>query len=155
IKAFNPLNPVHAWKLRRELAAYSRWSVGQKFAGRDRQRVPGLDARLADHVAFAQDGLGRAPVELSGTMRKHQLKLADRQCRMAELSQRVQDLVVILVTALWAHRQKDEAAVAAADIVCQDLRRRLTGARLGDRYFRDVNRLADVIEAGGFEALAG
>ena len=35
-------------------------------------------------------------------MTKHQLKLADRQCRMAELSQRVQDLVVILATSLWA-----------------------------------------------------
>jgi len=35
-------------------------------------------------------------------MRKHQLKLPDRQCRMAELSQRVQDVVTILVTALWA-----------------------------------------------------
>ena len=88
-------------------------------------------------------------------MVKHQLKLADRQCRMAELSQRVQDTIVMLVTALWAHQQKNEAAAAAADILCQDLRRKLTGERPSDRYFRDVGRLADLILAGGFEALAG
>ena len=54
-------------------------------------------------------------------MTKHQLKLADRQCRMAELSQRLQDLVVILATSLWAGRQSSEIVQAAADILCQDL----------------------------------
>jgi alkylation response protein AidB-like acyl-CoA dehydrogenase len=155
MKAFNPVNPLHLWKLRRELAAYSRWSVGQKFAGRDRQQVPGMDARLADHVAFALDQFGRFPAGISGTLRKHQLKLADRQCRMAELSQRVQDTIVLLVTALWGHHRKDEAGIAAADILCQDLRRKLTGQRPTDRYFRDAGKLADLIIAGGFEAIAG
>ena len=74
---------------------------------------------------------------------------------MAELSQRVQDTVTILVTALWGHRQRNEASVAAADILCQDLRRKLTGERPSDHYFRDVNKLADVILSGGFETLAG
>jgi hypothetical protein len=88
-------------------------------------------------------------------MRKHQLKLADRQCRMAELSQRVQDVVVLLVTALWGHQQKDPVAVGAADILCQDLRRKLTGKRPSDWYFRDASKLADMIIGGGFEALVG
>jgi hypothetical protein len=114
-----------------------------------------MDRRLADHLAFALDLFQRHPKELSGAMRKHQLKLADRQCRMAELSQRVQDTVVILVTALWGHRQRDQVAVAAADMLCQDLRRKLTGQRPTDAYFRDTGRLADTIIAGGFETLAG
>ncbi len=88
-------------------------------------------------------------------MVKHQLKLADRQCRIAELSQRIQDATTILVTVLWGARQKDEATKSAADILCQDLRRKLTGARPTDAYFRDVSKLADVILAGGFETLAG
>jgi hypothetical protein len=87
-------------------------------------------------------------------MRKHQLKLADRQCRMAELSQRVQDTVVILVTALWAQKQKD-VMIAAADMLCQDLRRKLTGERPTDRYFRAAGQLADQIIQGGFEELTG
>ncbi len=52
---------------------------------------------------------------------------------------------MMLVTALWGHRQKDEASVAAADMLCQDLRRKLTGERPSDRYFRDAGKLADVI----------
>ena len=59
-----------------------------------------------EHVDFALDNFGRLRGEVTRAMEKHQLKLADRQCRMAELSQRMQDNVVILVTALWGHRQK-------------------------------------------------
>jgi hypothetical protein len=110
---------------------------------------------LADHIGFALEQFGRHRTELSATLRKHQLKLADRQCRMAEVSQRVQDTVVLLVTALWAQRQKGEAVVAAADMLCQDLRRKLTGARPADADFRQVGKLADLILAGGYEALAG
>jgi hypothetical protein len=86
-------------------------------------------------------------------MQKHQLKLADRQCRIAELSQRVQDNVILLVTALWAHQQKRDVITLAADILCQDLRRKLTGERPSDRYFRDVSVLADKIISDGFPGL--
>jgi alkylation response protein AidB-like acyl-CoA dehydrogenase len=155
IKVFNPLNPAHAWALRKELGAYARWQLRQKVTGRGRPSVAKMDRRLSRHVDFALGQFGRAPAELSAAMRKHQLKLADRQCRMAELSQRVQDVVTILVTALWAHRQQEEAAVAAADVLCQDLRRKLTGERPTDASFRDAAKLADLVIGGGFEALAG
>jgi hypothetical protein len=111
--------------------------------------------RPSAHVDFALEQFGRERLDVSETMVKHQMKLVDRQCRIAELSQRVQDTVTVLVTALWGHRQKDEAAVAAADILCQDLRRKLTGARPTDAYFRDASKLADTILAGGFETLSG
>jgi acyl-CoA dehydrogenase len=155
LKNPNPLNPLHAWKLRKELAPYARWKVGQLFASRDRQQVPGIDKRLAEHVDFALANFGKLRGEVARSMEKYQLKLADRQCRMAELSQRIQDNVVILVTALRGHRRNNEASVAAADILCQDLRRKLTGKRPSDRYFRDASKLADVILSGGFEAIAG
>ena len=51
-------------------------------------------------------GLQRLPVEIDGTMRKHQLALADRQCRMSDLSQRMQDAVVMLATSLYAAGQR-------------------------------------------------
>jgi alkylation response protein AidB-like acyl-CoA dehydrogenase len=154
MKTLNPANPVHAWRLRRELAAYAGWSLRQKLPGRG-QRPPVADPRLAAHAAFALEQFARHRAELSGTLRKHQLKLADRQCRMAELSKRVQDTVTMLVTALWAQRQKSEAATAAADVLCQDLRRGLAGERPTDAYFRQVGQVADLILAGGYEALAG
>jgi alkylation response protein AidB-like acyl-CoA dehydrogenase len=155
IQNFSPANPGHAWKLRRELTSYLRWSMKQRFVAADRQQVPGMDSRLANHLSFALDTFQRFPLEISKTMQKHQLKLADRQCRMAELSQRVQDTIILLVTALWGNKQKNEAAVAAADFLCQDLRRKLTGQRASDSYFRDASKLADIIIGGGFEAIAG
>jgi alkylation response protein AidB-like acyl-CoA dehydrogenase len=155
IMDFKPWHPWHAWTLRRELASYTRWFVQQKLTPRDRQQVRGMDSRLAGHLDFVLERFNRTPLVLSAVMRKHQLKLADRQCRMAELSQRIQDTVTMLVTLLSAQQSGNEVTIAAADVLCQDLRRRLTGARPSDRYFRDVNNLADMVLAGGFEAIAG
>ncbi len=157
MKTLNPANPLHVWRLRKELTAYAKWSLGQKLAGLrpGSQTPPVANPRLADHVSFAIDQFRRHRADLSGTLRKHQLKLADRQCRMAEVSQRVQDTVTMLVTALWGGRQADETVVMAADVLCQDLRRKLTGARPTDAYFRQVDQLADRIIGGGYTALAG
>jgi alkylation response protein AidB-like acyl-CoA dehydrogenase len=155
LKSLNPFNPVHLWKLRREVAPYGKWKIGQMLTGTDTRELNGVKEPWHGHLSFAIRQLGRLRGEISAAMEKHQLKLADRQCRVAELSQRVQDAVVILVTAQWGRRQKDEAAAEAADILCQDLTRKLTGRRPQDRYFKQVSQLADKILAGGFEALAG
>ena len=106
----NPLNPAHAWALRKALVPYAKWCARPDgCAGWRQPDVPAAcPPRLAEHAQFAADGLQRSRLEISDVMRKHQLKLADRQCRMAELSQRVQDLVVILATSLWAGRQSSE-----------------------------------------------
>lgn len=154
-KKFNPLNPAHGWALRRELGAYARWRLAQMAVRRDRQRVAGLAPTLQGHVDFALDAFARHRAEISATMVKHQVRLADRQCRMAELSQRVQDTVTMLVTALWAQQQNRQVTTLAADVVCQDLRRKLTGARPVDAYFRTVGELADAILSGGYEEIAG
>ncbi|MBA4062600.1 MAG: acyl-CoA dehydrogenase [Isosphaera sp.] len=154
MKTLSPANPLHLWRLRSELGSYAKWKLGQKLTRRDRQTYPGMAPNLQAHVDFALDQFGRHRREVSKTMVKHQLKLADRQCRMTELSQRVQDTVVMLVTALWGHGQANEVARGAADILCQDLRRKLTGERPSDGYFRDAGRLADAVIGGGFEGLA-
>ena len=84
---------------------------------------------LRRHAEFAANFLQRSPREISGTMSKHQLGLADRQCRMSELSQRLQDAVTMLCTSLYAARQGDEVVRQAADIFCQDMTRKITGER--------------------------
>jgi acyl-CoA dehydrogenase len=154
IRQFSPMNPRHTWALRRELGAYARWSIGQRLAFRASPGPIPVKGRFADHVDFAERRFRRYGMEISGIMRKHQLKLADRQCRMAELSQRVQDTVVLLVSALWGGRREGEVAADAADILCQDLRRKLSGERPSDRYFRDCARLADRVIEGKYDALA-
>ena len=73
---------------------------------------------------------------------------------MSEVSARVQDVVVLLVTALSA-RGKSEATIAAADFLCHDLRRKLTGERPSDRYFRAASALADLVVEGGFDQITG
>ncbi len=86
IKRPNPLNPAHAWRLRGPLWQYSKWYMGQRFSRKSRPDWPALPSALREHADFAAHWLQSSPLEISGVMRKHQLRLADRQCRMAELS---------------------------------------------------------------------
>ena len=44
---------------------------------------------------------------------------------------------------------------SAADILCQDLTRKITGKRPTDAYFRAVTKLGEKVAEGGFEAIAG
>jgi acyl-CoA dehydrogenase len=151
----NPLNPAHAWALRHAALPFAKWRVTQGLIGWHHPTLPPLPLHLSEHAQYAADALQRARLEVASVMSKHQLKLADRQCRMAELSQRLQDLVVILATACWAGRHGNGLVQEAADILCQDLRRKLTGKRPTDAYFRAVTRLGEAIAEGGFEAIAG
>lgn len=157
IKKPNLANPAHAWALRHAAFPYAKWRIGQFFQGRRHTAWPEMPDSLRAHAEFAARGLSRARIEISSTMAKHQLKLADRQCRIAELSQRVQDQTVIVVTSLWASRQENPLVRDAADILCQDLTRKLTGARPSDGYFRAVTKLGEAIEnqSAAFEAIAG
>jgi len=155
IKKPNPLNPAHAWALKGVLAPYAGWMLGQTVSRRPLPTLDNLPVRLKQHAEYASAQLMRAPMEISGAMRKHQLKLADRQCRMSELSTRIQSLLIILCTSLYAGRQQDEVVRDAADIMCQDLIRQRTGQRPTDRYFRAVTALGDKIVDGGFQSIAG
>jgi alkylation response protein AidB-like acyl-CoA dehydrogenase len=156
IRQPNPMNPAHAWALRKALVPYAGWVLGETFNRPAPAHVPsGLPPALAEHAAFAAQQLQRGRSQIDKVMRKHQLRLADRQCRMSELSQRLQDLVVILTTSLWAGRQSNTLVQQAADVFCQDMIRKHTGKRNGDRYYRAVTQLGEAIATGRFEALAG
>jgi alkylation response protein AidB-like acyl-CoA dehydrogenase len=155
IKRPNPANPAHAWALRGPLARYGWWLLRESLRFRPRPDLPVLPANLKAHAEFACEWLQYAPHEISGVMRKFQLSLPDRQCRIAEVSQRVQDAVVILCTALYAGRHEDELVRDAADILCQDLTRKLSGERPSDRYFRAVTKLGERIADGHFQSIAG
>jgi hypothetical protein len=155
IRKPNLANPAHAWALRHAAAPYAKWWLSDRLTFRSRPALPAVPAPLAAHAEFAAAGLVHCRREITGVMTKHQLGLADRQCRVAELSQRVQDHVVILATSLWAAGQQNEIVHGAADILCRDLTGRLTGRRPTDRYFRTVTKLGETIAAGGFEAIAG
>jgi acyl-CoA dehydrogenase len=157
IKKPNPLNPAHAWALKGALLPYLKWRASEMVAPGQRLHIEGppIPATLAAHAEYAVAGLERSRVEISNLMFKHQLRLPDRQCRMAELSQRIQDRVVMLSTSLWAGRQASEIVQAAASVLCSDLKRRLTGRRPSDAEYRAVTKLGETVASGGFEAIAG
>ncbi len=155
IKTPNPLNPAHAMALAGPSMPYFGWKFKQMIGGAQKANLQIADSKLAAHAQFAANKLQRSRLDVDGLMFKYKLALADRQCAMAELSQRLQDLIVILVTATYAARQDDELIRASADILCQDLRRKLNGSRPDGKYFKAATQLGKKIAEGGFSILDG
>ena len=155
VKEPNLANLAHLKGLAPVVVPYAKWLAGERFGSRKIGALPKMPAALAAHAQFAIDGLTHMGREISASMRKHQLQLADRQCRMSQLSLRVQNLVTMLVTAIYAGRQQDELLQSAGDVACQDLRFKLTLERPSDDYFRTVTKLGAKIAAAGFEPIAG
>jgi hypothetical protein len=154
IKQPNPLNPAHLWALRDVMSPYAKWLMAQYLSPGTSPQLPPMPDALRHHAEFAVHQLQKSPLEISGTMRKHQLKLADRQCRISDLSGRIQRLVVMLCTSLYAARQGDELIRMAADVLCQDLSREYSGGRPTDRYLRTVTALGESIAEGEFRPIA-
>ncbi|MGI9427938.1 MAG: acyl-CoA dehydrogenase family protein [Bythopirellula sp.] len=155
IKKPNPFNPLHAWALKGVAFPYLKWLVAQRLLPTASSQLPTMPSDLARHAEFACTQLQKMALEVSNTMMKFQLSLADRQCRMAELSGRCQDLITMLCTSLYGARQSDEIVRASADILCQELTQKLTGQRASNRFYKQVTGLGEAIAAGGFQSIAG
>ncbi len=155
IRTMNPINPAHLWALRKAMPPYAKWVLGQMLWPRGRTDLPPMPANLRPYAEWACNQLQRSPLEIDGAMRKHQLKLADRQCRMAELSGRTQSMIVMLATSLYAARGKDEIVQQSAAVLCQELQNQLTGRRPADRDYRAATKLGQAIMDGGFTSIAG
>mgnify|MGYP002623546305 CR=1 FL=1 len=155
IRKPNPLNPAHAWALRNAVVPYLKWRAQQAFGGWQRTVVPGsMPSSLQSHTQFACDSLQRSRMEIDALMTKFQLGLADRQCLMTELSGRIQKLVIMLTTCLYAARKNDDLVTAAADIACRELKQQITGRRPSGKYFKAVTHLGQRIANESFSALS-
>ena len=115
--------------------------------------LPSLPVPLQALVDFARAELQNTAREISQALQKHQQQLADQQCRMVDISQRVQKLVTILATCHYAAQTTSEIIRHAANVLCQDLRRELTGERATDAYFQLTNELGARIAQGDFPLL--
>ena len=151
----NLANPAHLWALRKPMIDYAGWYAGRRIGGSHWTRLPEMSAKLDAHARFAQRTLSEGGFEISSTMRKHQLKLADRQCCMSQLSSKMQDALVMLVTSQYAALSKDEVTEAAGLSMCSELRRRITGRKATDAEFRQVTRLGTRIAEDGWRELDG
>jgi alkylation response protein AidB-like acyl-CoA dehydrogenase len=155
IKSPNLANPRHAWMLRRPLAAYAKWWVGMRMLGRARGQLQGLPFSLRRYASYACEFLSDQGLEISAAMRTHQLKLADRQCSMIDLSRRLQDAVVILVTSLYGAKQTDPITRMACEVVCSQLWRNLQGQRSNNRDWRRITELGAMLAENSWSELAG
>ena len=154
IRRPNPANPLHLWAMRKALLPYANWKL-QQCLPIERPALPQLPPVLAKHARFATKALRRSRGEIDTLMNKHQLHLPDRQCVMAAQSKRIQNAVVMLVTAIWAGNRDDSVVQEAANVICMDLRHQLTGHRNDSVYYREVTQLGHRITEGGFKAIAG
>ncbi len=148
-------NPSHLWALKSVMVPYASWMVREKIKIGSGMRLPEMPPRLQEHAEFAASALQKMPSTISGTMRKHQLALADRQCRMADLSGNIQSLLTILCTSLYAARHNDAVVQQAADLFCRETRNQIEARPPDDAYFRDVTTLGKTVVDCGFSPLAG
>lgn len=155
IRQPNPLNPAHAWALKGVALPYAKWMATRRLRPIPSPTLPSMPKALREHAEFACEKLQRMALEISSTMSRFQLKLADRQCRMAELSLRCQDAITILTTSLYGARNEDPLVQDAADMLCENMRQKLLGRRPSNHYFRRVTELGAAIAEGKFRSLAG
>ncbi|MFO0789146.1 MAG: acyl-CoA dehydrogenase family protein [Pirellulales bacterium] len=155
IRQPNPMNPAHLWALRSVAPPYMKWVATQRLRPLRRPQLPNMPKALREHAEFACERLQRMAIEISGTMSKFQLKLADRQCRMAELSQRCQDMITMLTVSLYGAQSTDPLVQDAADILCEQLQQKFLGRRPSNYYFRKVTALGAAIAEGKFSSIAG
>lgn len=169
IRKPNLINPMHLWALRKPMLAYAswyssqlvmptRWSELQGITGNTsttpKQRMANRN-RLLKHMHFAQKQLSASRLMISTVMRTHQLKLADRQCRMSAISAQVIDSVVMLVTSLHGLRSSDLVTQEAADCACRELRARLTCEQISDADYCQMTSLGEKISQDGWTEIAG
>jgi alkylation response protein AidB-like acyl-CoA dehydrogenase len=150
IKQMNPANPAHLWALRKAMVPYAKWVAGRSLSRIPRPDLPSMPSKLRNHAEFACIELQKSALEVDGLMRRHQLKLADRQCQMSELSLRIQSLIVVLCTSLYASKQ-GELIQQAADAFCTEARNTHLGRRASDRDYRAINKLGESIVEGGWK----
>lgn len=155
IKKPNPFNPAHAWVLKSVAMPYLKWLAARRLSSAAKPQLPEMPTALRRHAEFACENLQKMALEISSTMGKFQLSLADRQCRMSELSSRCQDLITIFCTSLYGARQSDEILQMSANVLCQGLIQKYTGKRPSNRYYRLVTELGGAIADGEFKSIGG
>ena len=140
---------------------YAKWLVQDSLSPRDRGCVQfdtsdrKLAKSLESHADFAMRNLQAMSSEISSTMRKHQLKLADRQCKISMLSKRVQNLITMLATIGYAYGtyRHSPTTLELTDVSCELLRNKITGRHPTDAQIKKISSVGKRISSGPFSDL--
>jgi len=153
IRKPNMVNPAHMWALRRPLWNYAKWLGGHAFMQERVHGMSGIPGTLGINARLAARILQRSSFEISAMMRTHQLKLADRQCRMTAISERIQSAVVVLCTSLYAARSDNPIIRKAAECFGECTLNVLQRKQDSDALFRKSTELGQAIVDTGFPGL--
>ncbi len=151
----NMANPAHLWALRKPLQAYAGWMAHDRLTGPSVPYLPELPPRTKEIVEWSIEQIQYSRRDISSAMTKYQLKLADRQCKIAEISSRIRDFATIIVVGLWTGQQKSQGTRQAGELLCEELSLKLKGRRPDDGYYRRACELGQLIADGGFEEIDG
>lgn len=155
IKQPNMANPSHLWALRAPLQSYAGWMMHDRLTGPSMPYLPELPASTRGLVEWAIEQIQYTRRDISSAMTKYQLKLADRQCKIAEISSRIRDFATVIIVGLWTGQQQSEGTRLAGQLLCEELSLKLKGRRPDDGYFRRACQLGELVAEGGFEEIAG
>jgi alkylation response protein AidB-like acyl-CoA dehydrogenase len=148
------LKPKNLIKLIKAGLPMAGWILRSELRGKASANGHNIDGRLNKHANFALKVLSKQAKTIMRSMLGYQVKLADEQDLMVdELSMVAQKAVTILVTCLHASEKGDDATIAAADVVCRDITRELTGGKKDLGYRRASRKLAKLVVEGKFTQL--
>lgn len=132
------------------------WAAGNELKRNALTDQASVHPSLRKHVAFASKEMASVAKSTYRTMLSYGVKLADAQDVMIdEISMPAQELVTMLVVCQHASKKGDELSLMLADVYCQDLIRKHTGAKKTTAYRRTVNKAAEMILEGKFEEING
>ena len=151
------LTPVDMVKNYKTFMPYAKWMVKEAVMPKSGLRPIGFNKNLVGHANFAIKGLQKSAWEISGLMRKYQLGLADKQCRMSIVSRKIQNLITMMVTVCYAFAQADYMSAFIADVSCENLKNKITGKHPTDSQIRKSVRLGEAISlkkgSRGYESI--
>ena len=139
------LNPIDIAKNYKTFIPYAKWMIKEAVMPKSGLRPIGFNKNLVGHANFAIKGLQKSAWEISGLMRKYQLGLADKQCRMSIVSRKIQNLITIMVTVCYAFAQADYMSAFIADVSCENLKNKITGNHPTDSQIRKSVRLGEAL----------
>ena len=156
-----PASRSRTWPTRPTCGPCARRRSPTQMAGRPKAaaqaapELPAMPEALRRHADFARSFLQRSPHEISGTMSKHQLGLADRQCRMSELSQRCKTPSRSCARRSTPPGRTTKSCARLPMSCARTLTRKITGKRPATATIAQSRSSGEAIAEGGFKSIAG
>jgi len=100
------------WKYRREFGKYAWW-LAKEYTTSKKYDIRSIHPGLQKNYACAINALQGSSLKIDKMMRRHQLKLADRQIDMFNMSNIIQNAVTVIVTTQAANNTNNLRMITA------------------------------------------